>query len=392
MPVAFTRIVAGLDTSSPFVGGKVLERRRGRPYRARLGANESLFGVPPAALRVLASLGPELCFYCDPTHMELRGAIAKIWRLSCEHLVVGEGIDGLLGLFARAFIEPGDVAVTSRGAYPTLDYHVPGYGGRLVYSRYQPFGNDLDALVAAARRHRAKMLYLANPDNPTGAMIASSDLTRLLDCLPDDCLLLLDEAYVEFSPAADVLPCEETRPNLVRLRTFSKVYGLAGARIGYAIADPAIIATLDRIRLHFAVSKLSQEIALAALGDTAFVARILAQTEEGRQHYAVIASQIGVDILPSATNFVSFDFGDPTRSQAMADWLEDHDIFVRRPKHAPLDRLIRVTVGPPASRDYLAEVLAAGMANLLENRRIAGHSRRQRAPATVVAVPPTGAS
>jgi histidinol-phosphate aminotransferase len=378
MPVAFTGIVAGLSTSSPFIGGKVLERRRGRPYRARLGANESLFGVPPAALRVMASLGPELCFYCDPTHMELREAIARVWRLSCEHLVVGEGIDGLLGLFTRAFIAPGDVAVTSRGAYPTLDYHVPGYGGRLVYSRYRPFANDLDALVSAARRHRAKLLYLANPDNPTGAMIAASDLRQLLDRIPGDCLLLLDEAYVEFAPDSEALPYAQTRPNLVRLRTFSKVYGLAGARIGYAVGDPAVIATLDRIRLHFAVSKLSQEVALAALGDTAFVARILAQTAEGRRHYAAIAAQLDIDALPSATNFVSFDFGDHVRSQAMADWLEDHDIFIRRPRDAPLDRLIRVTVGPLPSRAYFAEVLAAGMVNLL-GRRVGSHARPQPA-------------
>src|SRR6266404_8937668 len=133
MLFALTRVVASLDTSSPFLGGKALERHRGRPYRARLGANESLFGVPPAAMRVMASLGSKLCFYSDPTHAELRDALAQAWRRPREHAVVAEGIDGLLGLFVRAFIAPGTSAITSRGAYPTFDYHVPGYGGRLVY-------------------------------------------------------------------------------------------------------------------------------------------------------------------------------------------------------------------------------------------------------------------
>lgn len=360
-----TRILAALEAMTPFLGGKALERRRGRPYRARLGANECLFGPSPAALRVLGASSGEIGYYTDPTHFELRDRIARAWGIETAEVGVAEGIDGLLGLFVRGFVEPGDSVVTSLGAYPVLDYHVRGYGGHLVYQPYSTTGhNDLDALLSAVRTHRAKILFLANPDNPTGELIAASDLKALVGQLPEDCLLLLDEAYVEFAKDEEALEVGFRPPNLVRLRTFSKAYGMAGARIGYVIADSGIVQALDRIRLHFGVSKLSQEMALAAFDDTAFLADVIAQTTQGREHYQAIARTADIGSLPSWANFVAFDFGRPEWSQSMADWFEARDIFVRRPAPAPLNRFIRVTVGPRAAREYFAEVLLEGVARL----------------------------
>ncbi|NUQ73096.1 MAG: aminotransferase class I/II-fold pyridoxal phosphate-dependent enzyme [Polyangiaceae bacterium] len=358
MPIAFAKLIAGLDITSPFVGAWELERRRGRPYKARLGANECLFGASPAAMAVLTARGPETALYCDPTHTELRDAIALAFGLSRRHVVVAEGIEGLLGLFTRALLDPGDVAVTSQGGYPSFDFYVRGCGGKLVHIPYLSSGkNDLEGLIDAARRHRAKLVYLANPDNPTGSNIGSQDLRRALDRLPGETLLLLDEAYAELAAPDEQLPKDEIRPGLVRLRTFSKIYGLAGARVGYAVADPAILGPLERIRQHFAVSKLSQEMALAAIEDHEFVESVLAQTAQGREHYAAIAARIGAKTLPSSASFVAFDFGDAERAKLVAGWLEDHDIFVRRVPDPPLDRLVRITVGPPEARAYLTEVL-----------------------------------
>ncbi|MDQ3802666.1 MAG: aminotransferase class I/II-fold pyridoxal phosphate-dependent enzyme [Acidobacteriota bacterium] len=358
-----TRVLAGLDIIPPFLGPKEIERRRGRPYKARLGLNECLFGFPPAALKVLVEHGHESALYNDPTHRELRDALASVWRRPPAHLVVAEGIEGLLGLFVRACVDVNDVAITSRGGYPSFDFYVQGCGGRLVHVPYLPSGsNNLEGLAAAARRSDAKLLYLANPDNPTAGVLPPSEIEALIERLPPGCLLLLDEAYAEFAAADCLLPSEASWPNLVRLRTFSKLYGLAGARVGYALADPALVEALDRIRQHFAVSKLSQEMALAALFDHAFVAEVLARTAEGREHYRALAEGIGITTLPSAANFVAFDFGDARHAKAVADWLEEHDVFVRRPTDEPLDRLIRITVGPPEARAYLAEVLLAAPA------------------------------
>lgn len=353
-----TRVLAGLDISPPFVGPKELERRRGRPYKARLGANECLFGVSPAALSVLEKRGHETALYSDPTHRELRDALASVWHRPPSHIVVAEGIEGLLGLFVRACVDVGDVAVTSLGGYPSFDFYVEGCGGSLVHVPYLLSGaNDLDGLADAARRHDAKLVYLANPDNPTGGLLPASDVKTLIERIPARCLLLLDEAYADFAAADSLLPTEASWPNLVRLRTFSKLYGLAGARVGYALANPELVEALDRIRQHFAVSKLSQEMALAALNDHAFVTDVLARTAEGREHYRALAESIGFTALPSAANFVAFDFGDARRAKAVADWLEDNDVFVRRPTDAPLDRLIRITVGPAEARAYLSEAL-----------------------------------
>lgn len=358
MTVAFSKLLAGLDIASPFLGPTELQRRRGRPYQARLGANECLFGVSPAVLRVMKERGGEVTFYSDPTHRLLRGALAARWRLPEERFLVAGGIEGLLELFVRAYVDPGDVTVTSLGAFSGFDYFVRGRGGRLVRVPYTSAGtNDLEALVSAVWNERPKLLYLANPDNPTGTQLPPSAISRLLEELPSDCLLILDEAYVEFAEPADVLATSETHPNLVRMRSFSKAYGLAGARIGYAVADAGIIAVLDRIRTHFAVNTLSEEMAVAALEDDAFLNRVLALTSEGRAHYQALAASIGITTLPSAANFVAFDFGEAARAGRVAEQLEARDVFVVRPQFQPLDRLVRVTIAPLEMRERFAAAL-----------------------------------
>lgn len=363
MQPPYTRVLAELDIRPPFVGPKELERRRGKPYKARLGANECLFGVSPAALALVAERAHETALYSDPTNKELCDALASLWSRPRADIVVAEGIEGLLHLFVRGCVDGGDVAVTSRGGYPSFDFYVQGCGGRLVHVPYLPSSeNDLTGLADTACRHEAKLVYLANPDNPTGGLLPASDINALIERIPKDCLLLLDEAYADFAGADCLLPREASWPNVVRMRTFSKLYGLAGARVGYALADPALIVALDRIRQHFAVSKLAQEMALAALSDHAWVADVLARTAEGREHYRALAEDLGFTTLPTAANFVAFDFGDAWRAKAVTEWLEANDVFVRRPTDAPLDRLIRITVGPPETRAYLAEVLQAAPA------------------------------
>lgn len=389
MPFACTRVLAALDVVPPFVGPRELERRRGRRYEARLGANECLFGVSPAAMQVLIDRGHELTLYSDPTHTDLRHALAARWRQPPERIVVAEGIEGLLGLFVRAVVDAGDVAVTSRGTYPSVDYYVRGCGGRLIHVPYlADCAIDLEHLALAAHRYGAKLVYLANPDNPTGRLIPAAQIEAFRDALPPACLLILDEAYVEFAPPADVLSDEACWPALVRMRTFSKLYGLAGARVGYAVADPELVRWLDRIRQHFAVSKLSQEMALAALGDDPFVAEVLARVSDGRERYVRIAIEAGIATLPSAANFVAFDFGDAARARIVADRLEAQDVFVRRPAEPPVDRLVRVTVGPPDACACFRRALIEAVSR--EDRRSCpdSESRADRAPASTCASAP----
>ena len=361
--IPFARVLREGGIVAPFVGPREIERRRGRAYKARLGANECLFGVSPAALRVAAARAAQTALYSDPTHAELRAAIGAAHGIDRRRVTVAEGIEGLLGLLTRAFLDPGDVAVTSRGGYPSFDYYVLGCGARVEARPYlESCRNDLPGLLDLVRRSRAKLLYLANPDNPTGTHAGVEEIRALRAGLPEGCVLLLDEAYVDLADPSDVLPMGEISPNLVRLRTFSKIYGLAGARVGYAIADEDLLAPIEQIRQHFGVSLLAQEMALAAFEDRAFVERVLTLTEEGRRDYASLAERAGAAVIAGSANFVAFDFHDAERARAVTEWLEAHDVFVRRVPVPPLDRLVRITVGPAEAPAYLSEVFMGGTA------------------------------
>ncbi|SMF62435.1 histidinol-phosphate aminotransferase [Tistlia consotensis] len=366
---AFTGLLEALPATTPFVGPETLERRRGGVFALRLGANESAFGVSPRVQAVLHRESERANWYCDPEHHELREALAARLGVTRGNLVVGEGIDGLLGLIVRAFVEPGEAVVTSLGAYPTFNYQVNGYGGRLVFVPYREAGdNDLEALLAAARRERAKLLYLANPDNPSGSFHGRDAVTALLEGLPENCLLLLDEAYAEFAPAEELLPVEAEDPRLIRLRTFSKAHGLAGMRVGYAVAAREIVAAFDKIRLHFGVGRLAQLAAAAALDDQAFAGTVVRSVAEGREDYRRLGQRLDLPTLPSLTNFVAFDLGSAGRSIRMVELLGERGVFVRRPGQPPLDRYVRVTVGTEEERAAFAPLFADALEALGEER------------------------
>lgn len=354
------RLVASLQTKTAFPGVRTLERQRGKPYAARLGSNEGLFGTSPRAMEAALQIQDTLSYYNDPRCYDLIQAIAAFGGYDPEGILVDVGIDGLLGLFVRGFLDPGAVALTTRGSYPTFNYHVAGYGATLAEVPYTAsFQPDLGAMLDAAHARKARVCYLANPDNPTGTFLPKRELAQFINDMPDDCLILLDEAYVEFVPDGLVLPRDFRRDNLVRLRTFSKAYGLASARVGYAMAAPDLVASMNRIRLHFGVSMVSQVMARAVLGDQAFLAQAIEATEQGKAEMEISARSLGIDCLPSHANFIALDFGTPERAIQAAAVLEDHDVFVRRPPEPDVDRLIRVTIGPKPLRDIFSSALQA---------------------------------
>jgi histidinol-phosphate aminotransferase len=352
----FTQLVQALPATVPFVGPKTLERLSGRPFRLRLGANESVFGISPLAWRAMQEALEQIGWYGDPESYELRSQLANIHAVMMENLVVGSGIDDLLGLIVRAFITQDDVVVTSLGAYPTFNYHVSGYGGQLQRVPYRAGYNDLQALADAASRVNARLVYLANPDNPTGTWHDADQLQAFINLLPSDCLLVLDEAYVEFAPRALVLPINVANPHVIRLRTFSKAHGMAGARIGYAISDVETISAFEKIRLHFGVNLIAQAGALASLYDMDFVQGVVQAVEDGRRDYALLAQAQGLSSLPSSTNFVAIDMGSSDAARAMVGSLAEQGVFVRMPGAPSLDRYIRVTVGTRDERALFAEI------------------------------------
>ena len=353
----FTTLVDGLPSTIPFVGPETLERRRGEAFRVRVGANESAFGVSPKAAEAMREAIGTIAWYNDPEAYELRSAIASLHGVSVDEVLLGAGIDEMLGNVVRMVVESGMPVVTSYGAYPTFNYHVAGFGGVLEAVPYRDDRIDLEALLDTVRRLDAPLVYLANPDNPMGTWHDAAEVRAFIDALPASTLLVLDEAYIEFAPASAVFPVGADDPRVIRMRTFSKAHGMAGARIGYAVAPSRTIAGLGRIRNHFGVNRIAQAGALASLGDPVFIASVVEEVARGRDEYHALARRLGLRSVPSATNFVAIDAGgDGDRARALLARLQDAGVFVRMPGVAPLDRCIRVTVGTAEERALFARI------------------------------------
>ena len=354
----YTELVESLPATVPFVGPETQERDRKALFHARLGANESVFGPAPGAIKAMRDATADIWQYGDPTSYDLRRALATEYNISMENIVVGEGIDGLLSYIVRMIVGPSDAVVTSEGAYPTFNYHVVGFGGKLHKVPYRADHEDLEGLIAKAADVDAKLVYLANPDNPMGSWHPAEKITDALDRLPTGCLLVLDEAYIEFAPEGTSPAIDIDDPRLLRMRTFSKAYGMAGGRVGYAIGQVELIRNFEKIRNHFGMNRAAQAGALAALKDHKWLDLVCARVASGRALIESIARDNCLSSVPSATNFVAVDCGrDGAFAQLVLSALLAHGIFVRMPFVAPQNRCIRISVGTAKDLELLAQVL-----------------------------------
>lgn len=364
MEPQLTPLIESLPSTVPFVGPETLERQRNRPFRARLGANENGFGPAPSVIAAMRDAAPEVWKYCDPENFDLKAALAAHLAVTPRNIVVGEGVDTLLGLTVRQYVREGTPVVTSLGAYPTFNFHVAGFGGRLVTVPYRNDREDLDALLDAVIREKAPLVYFSNPDNPMGTWHTASEISAFIAALPETTLLILDEAYGETAPASALPAIDVSRPNVLRMRTFSKAYGLAGMRCGYAIGGERQITAFDKIRNHFGMNRMVQIAALAALADQPYLNAVVARIIAGRDRIAAIAARNGLAAIPSAINFVTIDCGrDGAYAASVLSGLIERDIFVRKPMAPVLDRCIRVSVGLDEElglfEEKLTETLAA---------------------------------
>jgi histidinol-phosphate aminotransferase len=353
-----TPLAASLPSTVPFVGPETQERQMGLPFRARLGANESLFGPSPAAIAAMEAAAGEVWMYADPENHALKAALATHHGVAPENIAVGGGIDGLLGLICRLTLEAGTSVVTSLGAYPTFNFHVAGFGGALTRVPYRGDHEDPQALLDAARQTHARLIYFANPDNPMGSHHSAAVIEDMVANLPDHSLLVLDEAYSDLAPKGAIPSIPADHPQVVRFRTFSKGYGMAGARVGYAITNPALAQAFDKVRNHFGMGRIAQIGALAALRDQEWLDHVRDQIQMARVRVGQIARDNGFTPLPSATNFVTVDCGrDGDYARAILRETIARGVFVRMPGAAPLDRCIRISLGDEAALAILGEVL-----------------------------------
>ena len=358
----YTPLAQSLPASVPFVGPEAQGRARGASFATRLGANESIFGPSAKAIEAMKQAASDVWMYGDPESHDLRHALAAHHAIPPHNIMIGEGIDCLLGYLVRLLIGPGDAVVTSDGAYPTFNYHVAGFGGVLHKLPYSGDHEDPDALIAKAIETGAKLIYFSNPDNPMGSWHDADAVQKMINAVPEGCVLILDEAYIELAPDGTAPQIDTNNPNVIRMRTFSKGYGMAGARVGYTIGEAGLITAFNKIRNHFGMCRISQAGALAALEDQAHLHSVQTNVAHARDRIALIAKENGLTPLPSATNFVTIDCGrDGDFARAVLAELIAQGIFVRMPFVAPQDRCIRISCGRAADLDLFAEALPVAL-------------------------------
>ena len=349
--------VKGLIPYSPGKPVEEVERELGVPDAIKLASNENPLGPSPRAVDAIAAALKNLHRYPDGGGYYLKARLAQKFGLTPEHFILGNGTNELLELAARVFLNPRDEAIYAHPSFVVYDMVAQVTGARKLRIPLKDYVHDLDAMAAAVSP-RTKMLFVANPNNPTGTCVAPADLARFMDRIPPDVIVIFDDAYYEYLPP-DVQPdtvryVREGRPAVV-LRTFSKIYGLAGLRIGYGITTPAMNEVLNRVRQPFNTNDLAQRGALAALDDDEHVERCRLMNEEGKQFLAAELPPLGVRVVPTGANFFLVDVG--RSGPAVADALLRRGVIVRAVHWAGLPTHLRITIGTPTENRKLLAAL-----------------------------------
>jgi histidinol-phosphate aminotransferase len=332
----------------------------GRPL-TKLSANENPLGTSPAALAARAAAG-EPSRYPDPEAGALRDALGALHNIDPARIVCGTGSDELLNLAAQAFAGPGDEGLFPRFSFAVYDIAARRCGATPVESADADYAADVDALLASVSE-RTRVVFLANPNNPTGSWLTAAQVARLRAGLPDDVLLVLDQAYAEYlAPGEDDggLALAAAHANVLVTRTFSKIYGLAGERVGWATGHPDLIAVLNRIRGPFNVTASGQAAALAALGDHDFVARSREANRATMEAFAAALEGLGnhgLRPLPSKANFVLVEFSGALSAQAACDGLAARGYATRWLPGQGLPHCLRITIGTAAQMAEVAAIL-----------------------------------
>ncbi len=330
----------------------------------RMAANENALGPSPLALAAVQTALATLHRYPDAAALQLREALAKHAGLAPEMVLCTNGSDELILLICLAFLREGDDAVMAQGTFISYQTRTLEMGARTVQVPLHDYTHELPALLAAITP-RTRLLFVCNPNNPTGTSNGASAIREFLDQVPDDVLVVMDEAYIEFATRPDypdLLPdLRAGRRNLLLIRTFAKIYGLAGLRLGYAYGHPDVIAYLDRTRPIFNVNVLAQIAGIAALADSEHVARSRAHAAASRAFFMRELSTLGLQPIPSETNFMAVPVGNDI---AVAEALREHGFAVNPLTSWGLPGLIRVSFGTEEEN----QAFIAALSTVLQRR------------------------
>ncbi len=351
----------GLDAIEPYVPGKPIEevqREYGLEDVNKLASNENPLGTSPRAMAALREALLRLNFYPDGQSYYLRHAIAHHLGVEPKQVTVGNGADGLIMQTCLAYLDEDSEVIVSRSSFPVYDIYTHVMRAALVKTPLEDYGLDLEAMAEAVSE-RTKLIFVCNPNNPTGTIVTADEVDAFMSGIPDHVLVVFDEAYYELVDSAefpDILRyVREGRRNVMTMRTFSKVYGLAGIRLGYAIAAPEILAPLNKVKEPFAVNLLAQAAGIAALEDKAFLKKTVTANHAGRVYLYGEFERLKLPYITSHTNFVLVKIG--PQAGTVVQMLLEEGVIVRPCTGYDLPAFLRITVGDQAQNTRLIEVL-----------------------------------
>ncbi|MDK3023019.1 histidinol-phosphate transaminase [Cupriavidus taiwanensis] len=355
---------------SPYVAGKPIAevaREFGLDEAAivKLASNENPLGMPQSARSAVAAAVAELGRYPDANGFALKGALSARFGVPADWLTLGNGSNDILELAAHALVEPGQSIVYAEYSFAVYALATQEIGARAIEVPARDYGHDLDAMAAAIAPD-TRLVFIANPNNPTGTFLPAAQIEAFLQRLPRDVVVVLDEAYNEYLDADqqyDAIAWVRRYPNLMVSRTFSKAYGLAGLRIGYAVAQPELTDLLNRIRQPFNVNSVAQAAAIAALADTDFLRRSAELNRDGKRQLTQAFDRLGLEYVPSSGNFVLVRVGDDDGAGARVNLaLLRQGVIVRPVGNYNLPRWLRVTIGLPEENAAFIAALERALA------------------------------
>ncbi len=352
-----------------YVGGA--SSLAGQSNVLKLSSNENPFGPPEAAKEAIIRAARDVHRYPSTDHASLRTAIAEVWGLEAGQLIIGNGSGEILKLLAEAYAGPDDEVVFTEHGFSMYPIYAKSCGATPVVVPERDRVMDVDAILGACTA-RTRLVYIANPSNPTGTMIGTSDIARLADGLPRGALLVLDGAYAEFVDGYDggaAMVAE--RDNIFMSRTFSKVYGLGGMRVGWGYGPQAIIDVLNRIRGPFNLSSVALAAAEAAVKDAGFLQRCMSENAKWRDWLAHALSEHGVPSDTSSANFLLARFASAEEAQACDGHLREQGIIVRQVAGYNLPNCLRITIGDEAACKRVAHAVGQFKATTGEVRHAA---------------------
>jgi len=353
----------GVRTLQPYVPGKPLEeleRQYGVQNAIKLASNENPLGPSPLALAAARAALPDIARYPDGGGFALKRALSARLGVDTGQITLGNGSSDVIEFAARIFLAPGDEAVFSQHAFAMYRIITQAIGGRCVEVPARDWGHDLDAMARAVTAH-TRLVFITNPNNPTGTWFGRAALRAFLERVPTRVLVVLDEAYFEYADDPDYpdgIALLNEFPNLIVARTFSKVYGLAGLRVGYSLSSAALADLLNRVRPPFNVNSLALAAAEAALADDEHLRKTVQLNRDGMHQLADGFRGLGLAHIPSAGNFVCVEVGDAAR---VYEQLLRRGVIVRPVANYGMPRHLRVTVGLPEENRRFLEALQAAL-------------------------------